>query len=160
MVVDLLGFLYPTTSELILLILIRETFNIFTYCTMALIDLEEDLPDAEVDYHESSDDDFNPTAAAAEETEDSSEEEDATTATKSKGKGKGKRKAPVDEDLDSGDEVTIEAARKRKAKKRKGAEAGDDDLLLSDEGGEGGLIKTRAQRMVEYVVVLQCKHLC
>jgi hypothetical protein len=65
---------------------------------------------------------------------------------------KRKRKAPALDELDSGDEVTIEAAKKRKTKRRKGGKGADDedDLLMSDdEGGDGGLIKTRAQRRVE-----------
>ncbi|KAF2176496.1 BCNT-domain-containing protein [Zopfia rhizophila CBS 207.26] len=76
----------------------------------------------EKDYHESSDEDFNPTAAPVDESASSSDE-DATKPTKAKGK----RKAPIDDALDSGDEVTIEAVRKRK----------------------GGLVKTRAQRRVK-----------
>ncbi|KAF2119926.1 bucentaur or craniofacial development-domain-containing protein [Lophiotrema nucula] len=113
------------------------------------MDPVEDLPDAEEAYHESSDEDFNPEAARAEEISSSSDEDDAADTKKQR---KGKRKATDPEDLDSGDEITIEAARKKKAKKkRKGVKGGDDDdILFSDgEGGEGGLIKTRAQRRVE-----------
>jgi hypothetical protein len=114
---------------------------------MAPLDPLADLSDAEKDYHESSDEDFNPTAAPANDSPSSSEDEDAPTKPT---KAKGKRKAPVDDELDSGDEVTIEQVRKRKAKKRKGQKIDDDDLILSDdEGGDGGLIKTRAQRRVE-----------
>ncbi|KAJ4288453.1 swr complex subunit [Kalmusia sp. IMI 367209] len=112
---------------------------------MAPIDPVDDLSDAEANYHESSDEDFNPTAAAADEPSSSDEDDAPAKPTKAKGK----RKAAADEELDSGDEVTIEAARKRKAKKRKGAKEEEDDLLLSDDGAEGGLIKTRAQRRVE-----------
>lgn len=97
----------------------------------------------EVPYHESSDEDFNPDSAPADDAASSSEDEDAAPTQRT-----GKRKAPVDDELDSGDEVTIEAARKKKAKKRK--KGSKDDVLLSeDEGGAGGLIKTRAQRAVE-----------
>ncbi|KAF2678037.1 BCNT-domain-containing protein [Lentithecium fluviatile CBS 122367] len=122
---------------------------------MAPHDPLEDLSEAEKDYHESSDEDFNPTAAPADESASSSDEDDAAATAakakgKGKGKGKGKRKAPADDGLDSGDEVTIEQIRKRKAKKRKGQKDDDDELILSDdEGGEGGLVKTRAQRRVE-----------
>jgi hypothetical protein len=117
---------------------------------MAPRDPPEDASDAEKDYHESSDEDFNPTAAPADDSASSSEDEDAAT---KPAKAKGKRKAPADEELDSGDEVTIEQVRKRKAKKRKGQKVDDDELVLSDdEGGEGGLVKTRAQRRVEYVL--------
>ncbi|KAF1980302.1 BCNT-domain-containing protein [Bimuria novae-zelandiae CBS 107.79] len=116
---------------------------------MAPADPQDDLSDAEANYHESSDEDFNPTAVAADEPSSSSDEEDAP-AKPARGKGKGKRKAAAIEELDSGDEVTIDAARKRKSKRPKGAKADEeDDLLLSDDGGDGGLIKTRAQRRVE-----------
>lgn len=116
---------------------------------MAPSDPTEDLPDAEENYHESSDEDFNPEVARADEVSSSSDEDEVDT----KKPRKGKRKAIETEDLDSGDEVTIEAARKRKAKKRKGGKAQhDEDIIFSDdEGGDGGLIKTRAQRATEYV---------
>ncbi|KAF2642194.1 BCNT-domain-containing protein [Massarina eburnea CBS 473.64] len=116
---------------------------------MAPIDPIDDLPDAD-DGHDSSDDDFNPTNAPAEDSPSSSDEDAPAPAPARPVKGRRKRKAPVEDELDSGDEVTIQAARKRKAKKRKGAQDEDEDLLLSDiEGGEGGLIKTRAQRRDE-----------
>ncbi|KAF2124731.1 BCNT-domain-containing protein [Dothidotthia symphoricarpi CBS 119687] len=117
---------------------------------MAPIHYEEDIEDANDKYHESSDEDFNPNEAPVEDASSSSDDEDATSKPTQR-KAKGKRKAPVEDELDSGDEVTIEAAKKRKARKRKkGAKDDDDaDLLLSDEGGEGGLVKTRAQRRVE-----------
>ena len=124
---------------------------------MAPLEDPDHLSDAEKDYHESSDDDFDPVAAPADDSASSSEDEDAATKpTKAKGKGKRKRKAPADDALDSGDEVTIDQVRKHKAKKRKGQkDDDDDDLILSDdEGGEGGLIKTRAQRRVEYVLAI------
>lgn len=118
---------------------------------MAPPDPYEELPDVDDKSNDSSDEDFNPLAAAADPAEDSSSsssEDDATATTTQRSR---KRKAPAPEDFDSGDEVTIEAARKRKAKRRKGAQDGDeDDIILSDdEGGEGGLVKTRAQRRVE-----------
>lgn len=106
---------------------------------------EDEEPEA--NYHESSDEDFNPEDAPADDAADSSEDEDIAPAT-----GKGKRKAPIDDELDSGDEVTIQAARKKSKKRKKGSKEGDNDdhpLLSEDEGGDGGLIKTRAQRAVE-----------
>ncbi|KAF2715693.1 BCNT-domain-containing protein [Pleomassaria siparia CBS 279.74] len=108
----------------------------------------EDLPDVEEDYRESSDDDFNPTTVPDNDSPSSSDEEDVPSKA---AQTKRKRKAPTPDDLDSGDEVTIEAARKRKARKRKGAKGGDGDepLFTDDEGGDGGLVKTRAQRKVE-----------
>ncbi|KAF2740809.1 SWR1-complex protein 5 [Polyplosphaeria fusca] len=111
---------------------------------MSYRDDPEDLPDADDVEHESADDDFNPESASAEDSAGSSTEEEhhATTSRKSK------RKAVEPAELDSGDEFTIERARKRRAKGRKGGTAeNDDDMVLSAD--EGGLIKTRAQRMVE-----------
>jgi hypothetical protein len=110
---------------------------------------DDDLDNADDRYHESSDDDFNPEAAPADEAS-SSEDEDHVTIEPTQPKGK--RKAPADEDLDSGDEVTIQAACRKRAKKKskKGTKQDEDELILSDdEGGEGGLVKTRAQRRVE-----------
>ncbi|KAJ4376528.1 swr complex subunit [Didymella sp. IMI 355093] len=104
---------------------------------------EDEEPEA--NYHESSDEDFNPDDAPADDAADSSEDEDTAPAT-----SKGKRRAPVDDELDSGDEVTIQAARKKGKKRKKGSKDDDDHLVLSeDEGGDGGLIRTRAQRAVE-----------
>ncbi|KAH6644500.1 bucentaur or craniofacial development-domain-containing protein [Boeremia exigua] len=97
---------------------------------------DEDL-EPEAPYHESSDEDFNPDTAPADDAASSSDE-DAPVARK------GKRRAPVDDELDSGDEVTIEAARKKSTKRKKGTH---DGPASDDEAG--GLIKTRAQRAVE-----------
>ena len=119
--------------------------------TMAPIDPVDDLSDAEANYHESSDEDFNPIAVVADEPSSSSDEDDAPAKPT---KGRAKRKAVPDDALDSGDEVTIEVARKRRAKRRRGAKADEDELLLSDDDGDGGLIKTRAQRRFEYVFLL------
>jgi len=119
---------------------------------MAPIDYLEDPPDVEENYRESSDEDFNPAAALADESSSSSGEEDGPS-NPTQQKQKRKRKAPSSDELDSGDEVTIEAVRKHRAKSRKGGKGRDDvDLLLDDEGGDGGLIKTRAQRRFEYVL--------
>lgn len=104
---------------------------------------EHDEP--EVPYHESSDEDFNPDSVPADDAPSSSEDEDTAGPTLRNGK----RKAQVDEELDSGDEVTIETAQNKKVKKRKRGSKDDEDLIISeDEGGDGGLIKTRAQRAV------------
>jgi len=104
-------------------------------------------------YHESSDEDFDPATAPPEHI--SSSEDDLAATTRSIPR-KRKRKAPDDEELDSGDEATIQAARKkwlnRGNKKGSHQDGGDDEdelLLSEDEGGEGGLIKTRAQRRGE-----------
>ncbi|KAF2845935.1 BCNT-domain-containing protein [Plenodomus tracheiphilus IPT5] len=117
---------------------------------MAPRDFEDDVDNADEKYHESSDEDFNPESAPAEDVS-SSEDEDEQVATRPVPR-QGKRKAPDDEELDSGDEVTIQAARKKRPKKTKktgGKDANDELVLSEDEGGEGGLIKTRAQRRGE-----------
>jgi hypothetical protein len=99
------------------------------------------------DYNSNEDEDFNPeTAPAADEdvsaSSDSDDEADNAPAAKKPKAKPNKRKTPdtIDEELDSGDEATI---KERKRKRRKGKEAEEDS------GGEGGLIKTRAQRLVE-----------
>jgi len=103
------------------------------------------------DYDSNEDEDFNPEAAPAADEDvsassDSDEEGDNNApAAKKKSKPKpAKRKVPdtIDEELDSGDEATI---KERKRKRRKGK----DVAVEEDSGGEGGLIKTRAQRLVE-----------
>ncbi|KAH9870157.1 hypothetical protein J1614_007079 [Plenodomus biglobosus] len=114
---------------------------------------DQDVDDADEQYHESSDDDFNPESAPPEDLSSSEDEDDQVAAVAKPAQRKGKRKAPDDEELDSGDEATIQAARKKRLKKnkKKGGKDGGDELLLSeDEGGEGGLIKTRAQRRGEH----------
>jgi hypothetical protein len=115
---------------------------------MATVYYEDYIEDTAEKYNESEDDDFNPNEAPPGEASSSSDEDDAAAKPSQRG---GKRKAPVDEELDSGDEVTIKAARKRKTKKQKKGkkDVDDEDAILSD--GEGGLIKTRAQRRVEQV---------
>ncbi|KAG9191957.1 hypothetical protein G6011_10691 [Alternaria panax] len=110
---------------------------------------DEDVDVADDRYHESSDEDFNPDAVPALEAS-SSEDEDHVTIEPPQSKAK--RKAPAGQDLDSGDEATIQAARRKRAKKRgnKGSKQDEDELIISDhEGGEGGLVKTRAQRRGE-----------
>ncbi|EUC45507.1 hypothetical protein COCMIDRAFT_56950, partial [Bipolaris oryzae ATCC 44560] len=110
---------------------------------------DEDLEVASEKYHESSDEDFDPNAAPA---EDASSSEDEDHVTIEPAQRKGKRKAHQDEELDSGDEVTIQAARRKRSKKKGGKGNKDDDtelIISDDEGGEGGLVKTRAQRRTE-----------
>ncbi|KAF2743981.1 BCNT-domain-containing protein [Sporormia fimetaria CBS 119925] len=124
----------------------------------------DDVSSAHSDSNSSSDDDFNPTVAAISDSEastSSSSSSEAPSTQKPTAKGrKRKRKAPAPTaqplDLDSGDEATISAARQRKTKKRKyekgvaNREDEDADVSMSeDEGEEGRLIKTRAQRRVE-----------
>lgn len=114
---------------------------------MAPRDFDDDVENADEKYHESSDEDFDPESAPPEEASSSEDEDHQTAAPIPR---KGKRKAPHDDELDSGDEVTIQAARKKRSKKKKKGKTGDDELILSeDEGGDGGLVKTRAQRRGE-----------
>ncbi|KAK6437904.1 swr complex subunit [Oleoguttula sp. CCFEE 5521] len=90
------------------------------------------------DYDENADEDFAPTTAAREDDVSSSSEDEDAPANAPK-----KRKAKVtfeDEELASGDEVTI---KERKSKKRK------VDKEDEESGGEGGVVRTRAQRAVE-----------
>ncbi|CAA9960975.1 SWR1-complex protein [Pyrenophora teres f. maculata] len=110
---------------------------------------DDDLDNIEEKYDESADEDFNPDVAPVPDTS-SSEDEDHITIEPAQRKGK--RKAPVEDDLDSGDEVTIQAARRKRPKKKgkKGNKQDEDGFIASDdEGGEGGLVKTRAQRRGE-----------
>ncbi|KAH7406991.1 bucentaur or craniofacial development-domain-containing protein [Phaeosphaeria sp. MPI-PUGE-AT-0046c] len=117
---------------------------------MATVYYEDYIAEDTEKYDESQDEDFNPDDAARDaEASSSSDEDDAPAKATQRS---GKRKAPVDDELDSGDEVTIQAARKKKSRKQKKGKKrqdDDDDEILSD--GEGGLIKTRAQRRVEQI---------
>jgi hypothetical protein len=110
---------------------------------------QDKLPiDQDEEYKSSEDEDFNPDAVEAPPDDDLSSDEDE--APQPKKVSKKRKKAQIDaEELDSGDEATITEL--RKAKKPKA----DDD---EDSGGEGGLIKTRAQRRAEYVCLsLHCR---
>lgn len=105
----------------------------------------EDKELSEEEYDENADEDFNPEQAGHDDEASSSDDEEVEAASTAKlVKGGKKRKADGDgvEDLDSGDEATIQE-RKRKRKKA----AAEED----ESGGEGGLIKTRAQRLAEKV---------
>ncbi|KAK8233789.1 bucentaur or craniofacial development-domain-containing protein [Phyllosticta capitalensis] len=103
-------------------------------------------------YNSASDDEFNPDTVVAEEDSSSSSSDDESNnraSNRKTTKNKRKRDTPDDEALDSGDEVTINKARKKRRGGRKDG-SDDEDVLLSDaEGGEGGLVKTRAQRRTE-----------
>lgn len=123
------------------------------YCTMAT-----DIVMDDANYLSDEDEDFNPTATADRAESESSDDNDNDIQAFKRGKT-----ARTAEDLDfenSGDEATIQNAksrRKKKGKKKRGAQQGhdgDEDSsmevdLLDEEGGEGGLIKTRAQRKAE-----------
>lgn len=122
--------------------------------------MAEDIVIEDTEYISEDDQDFNPSTAADEIDSESSDDQVSRKTTKlSRHVTSGK----VDDELDfenSGDEVTIQTAKARqkqkRRKKKKGAKQGDEknasssDLdLLDDDGGEGGLIKTRAQRKAE-----------
>ena len=110
---------------------------------------QDKLPiDQDEEYKSSEDEDFNPDAVDAPPDEDLSSDDDEAPQPKKVSRKRKKTQADAEE-LDSGDEATITEL--RKAKKSKA----DDD---EDSGGEGGLIKTRAQRRAEYVQVsLHCR---
>ena len=114
-------------------------------------------PDHEEDYASSEDSDFAPeTGTGAESPSPSDDDEENPKQTIPATKGARKRPADAEEAEDagfenSGDEALIEKAKKKRRRKTKGkgGEAGgvgDDD---ADEGGEGGLIKTRSMRAQE-----------
>jgi len=107
---------------------------------MADPDTDTDMHDEE--YDENADEDFNPEANAAEDAAASSEDDASTPVPAKKSK---KRQANAGVDLDSGDEATIqERERKQKRKKKDSADENADE-----SAGEGGLIRTRAQRLAE-----------
>ena len=100
-------------------------------------------------YNSSEDEDFQ--LEGAQDDSDLSSDDDAAEPAQKKRKTNKKSEAPED-DLDSGDEVTIRKAReklakKRKGKKSKGKNGADDDMDLDDdEGGTGGFVRTRAMK--------------
>lgn len=123
--------------------------------------MPDELIPSDDEYASEEDSDFAPdTVPAPEDAESSDEDSDAegdqAFKTKSKGSDKVKptkrKRAQVnDEEAEdvgfenSGDEAIIEKGLKRQ--KRKGKKGIEDD----DEGGEGGLVKTRSMRAQEYV---------
>lgn len=115
------------------------------------------LQDAVVEAQDdsSSDEDFDPEAQAAEVESSSSDDEDAAKGAKVQKSGTKRRRDDdvVDADLDSGDEATIQERKKQKRRKRKGQATDEDaaDYISDDDGGEGGFVRTRAQRAVEKV---------
>lgn len=116
------------------------------------------LVDPEIDdeeYASEEDSDFAPDEVAGDEGASSDSEADAADATPKAVPSTKKRKQAGDkagEDGDagfenSGDEAIIEKGKKRRKRGQQPARAGLDE----EEGGEGGLIKTRSMRAVEYV---------
>lgn len=106
------------------------------------------MPDADTlptdqddEYKSSEDEDFNPDEIDAPQDEELSSDEDEAPQPKKASRKRNKAQQDAEE-LDSGDEATITELRKAKKSKT------DED---EDSAGEGGLIKTRAQRRAEYV---------
>ena len=109
------------------------------------------------DYASEEDSDFAPDAAPApleSSDEESEADEPANNAEKTKGKGAEKKRKRTDEEAEdlgfenSGDEAIIkeyEAPRRKKGRKGKGKELDDE------EGGDGGVVRTRSMRALEYV---------
>lgn len=114
----------------------------------------QDLDVGDEPYDSAEDEDFQLDDAGDESEVSSASEGEGTTAPARK-----KRKADTgDQDaaeLDSGDEATIQKAKKkrRKAKKSKakGADVDDDEVDFDEEGGPGGFVRTRAMRSRMYV---------
>lgn len=126
----------------------RNTSTAIPLAAIMAIQQRTDEPSEDEDYNENEDDDFNSETAAANDDDLSSSSEDDTAALTAKPKKGNKRKQPEDQldvDLDSGDEATIKE-RKRKKRKGKSTNAPPDE---EDSGGEGGLIRTRRQRLAE-----------
>ncbi|KAK0284565.1 swr complex subunit [Friedmanniomyces endolithicus] len=98
---------------------------------------------AQEDYDENEDEDFNPDKAIADDDASSSDEEEPESSVAKPAKQTKKRKADEVGELDSGDEATIRE-RKRKRKRKDGAA-----VEAEESGGEGGFVRTRAQRVAE-----------
>lgn len=128
---------------------------------------DPDLELGDEPYDSAEDEDFQLDAVQDEGSDVSSESEtegDARgqPAKKKRKTGKnGAKEAGDEEELDSGDEVTIQKAQERKKKKQKGKqgkdkggdEEGEDvDFDEDEEGGTGGFVRTRAMKMRTYVV--------
>lgn len=106
------------------------------------------------DYGSSSEDsDFSPDAVPAEGSDESSDENsesaEATTVKKEQPRSTKRKRGQNEEAEDagfenSGDEAIIEKGLKKQKKKNREAD--------EDEGGEGGLIKTRSMRALEYAL--------
>lgn len=103
------------------------------YIEMAEHDLPLAMDDRE-DYNSASDEDFSPPAEVPSDAESASSSEDEASTTKARGTKRKRKTVVIDAELDSGDEEAVKEYRAHKE---------------DDSGGEGGLIKTRAQRRAE-----------
>jgi len=116
------------------------------------------IPD-ESDYASSEDSDFAPDAAPVDDAggAESSDDEQDVVEEAVKKPAKRKRGQANQEDAEdagfenSGDEAIIERGLKRQRKKGKGKKSDEVEVEADDEGGEGGLVKTRSMRAAEYV---------
>jgi len=107
------------------------------------------------DYASEEDSDFAPevaTAIASDVESDSESEAENTAKETLKPKHKATKRKRGDEEAEdagienSGDEAIIERGLKKRRKKGKGK-------VVEEEGGEGGLVKTRSMRAQEYVIL-------
>jgi hypothetical protein len=106
----------------------------------------------EEDYVSEEDSDFAPDDAPAEESSVSDDDEPAETEKQTQPKRRRENANDAAEDAgfeNSGDEAIIEKGKKRRKKAKRKDEGADED-----EGGEGGLIRTRRMRAVEYATQL------
>jgi len=108
-----------------------------------------DIPEDE-DYASSADSDFAPEAVIRDESSASSDEEPDNVNKKPKKSISNPAKRKHDDEGEegfenSGDEGLIREGKKALKRRRKKGEE-------SDDGGEGGLVKTRSQRAQEYVI--------
>lgn len=124
------------------------------------------IPD-DSDYESAEDSDFAPDAVPVDdEAAESSDDEVDAAPVKPKPSAKRKRGEEEAEDAgfeNSGDEAIIERGLKRRRNKKKGKKnGGGGDVEIEgegegDEGGEGGLVKTRSMRAAEYVFFLDSR---
>lgn len=117
--------------------------------------MEDTRLPSEDDYHSASDEDFNPDRPPAQHDSTASSSSDSDSehvAPAPKRKRREREPAAETDDANfenSGDEATIQSGRRgKKKRKTAGALKGGVDSD-SDQGGEGGLVKTRAQRRAE-----------
>lgn len=108
--------------------------------------LEINPEEEEDDYVSEEDSDFAPDAENAAEADDGDELSASDNEGNAISAPKTAQKRPAEDQIDSGDEAIIEKAKKRQKKKAKNGQDKDED-----EGGEGGLVKTRSMRAAEYV---------
>lgn len=110
-------------------------------------------PEEDEQYLSEEDSDFAPDEAREAPFEQSDSDDDEAAPGKTKRSRPAEAADAQDDGYDnSGDEAIIAKGHKRRKRAHNRGEAADDD-----EGGEGGLVKTRAQRAAEYDAVLQPK---